>query len=170
MAMNDYGLVITSANEVPPEEIGRPELYSWHNVANDIFSTLNASEMSKQQFREIARIAGLIFEGYPGQRKSARQTRASSNLFFDVFTNYDPENMLLLQSKREVLQRQLEEQRLVKVLQRIENSELVIQDLKKPTPLAFPLIVDGLRDRLSSEKLSDRIKRMQQTLEKAADS
>ena len=170
MAMNDYGLVITSATEVPAEEIGRPELYSWHNVANDIFSTLNASEMSKQQFREIARIAGLIFEGYPGQRKSARQTRASSNLFFDVFTNYDPENMLLLQSKREVLQRQLEEQRLVNVLQRIENSELVIQDLKKPTPLAFPLIVDGLRDRLSSEKLSDRIKRMQQTLEKAADS
>ena len=170
MAMNDYGLVITSATEVPAEEIARPELYSWQNVAHDVFSTLNASEMSKQQFREIARIAGLIFEGYPGQRKSARQIRASSNLFFDVFTNYDPENMLLLQAKREVMQRQLEEQRLVKVLQRIENSELVIQDLKKPTPLAFPLIVDGLRDRLSSEKLSDRIKRMQQTLEKAADS
>ena len=36
-------------------------------------------------------------------------------------------------------------------------------------PLAFPLIVSRLRQRLSSEKLEDRVQRMIVQLEKAAD-
>ena len=139
------------------------------NIADDISESLNASEMSKRQFREIARVAGLIFEGYPGQRKKARHLQASSNLFYDVFTQYDGENLLLKQAHREVLEQQLEQHRMVSVLQRLAKSEVVIKDLPRATPMAFPLLVDQLRDRISSEKLSDRIKRMQESLEKAAE-
>jgi ATP-dependent Lhr-like helicase len=60
--------------------------------------------MARRQFREIARVAGLIFQGYPGQHKAARHLQASSELFFDVFSEYDPENLLLTQARREVLQ------------------------------------------------------------------
>jgi ATP-dependent helicase Lhr and Lhr-like helicase len=168
MAMNDYGFVLMSPEQAPIEDAIARGLFNWEGIAGDIFSTLNSSEMSRRQFREVARIAGLIFEGYPGQRKSARHLQASSNLFYDVFANYDPDNLLLLQAKREVLDRQLEQHRLIAVLKRIEKSKVVIQDLKRPTPLAFPLIVDSLRDRLSSEKLSDRIRRMQETLNNSA--
>ena len=141
---------------------------NWDSIGTDLLSSLNASEMSKRQFREIARIAGLIFQGYPGRRKSARHLQASSNLFYDVFKEYDPGNLLLLQARREVMQRQLEETRLVSVLKRLAGSEIVIRDLERATPFAFPLLVDGLRDRVSSEKLSDRIRRMQESLERAA--
>jgi ATP-dependent Lhr-like helicase len=169
MAMNDYGFVLVSPTEAPLSEGLQCGLLEGKTIAEDIASSLNASEMSKRHFREIARIAGLIFEGYPGQPKKARHLQASSNLFYDVFTQYDPENLLLLQARREVLEQQLEHQRLVQVLQRINAGDIVIRDLERATPLAFPLIVDGLRDRLSSEKLSDRIRRMQASLEKAAE-
>lgn len=168
MAMNDYGLVLMSPTEPPLAEAMDRGLFDSNHIADDILSSLNASEMSKRQFREIARVAGLVFEGYPGQRKRARQLQASSNLFYDVFSEYDPNNLLLLQSRREVLQRQLEEDRLIHVLRRICQGETVIRDIVRPTPFAFPLIVDSLRDRLSSEKLADRIERMQRSLEQAA--
>ncbi len=169
MAMNDYGLVLVSPTEAPLQRALDRGLMDWETIGSDLRSSLNASEMSKRQFREIARVAGLIFQGYPGQRKSARHLQASSNLFYDVFAEYDPNNLLLLQARREVLERQLEESRLVSVLKRLNASEIVIRDLKRATPLAFPLLIDGLRDRLSSEKLSDRIRRMQESLEKAAE-
>lgn len=169
MAMNDYGFVLSSPTEPPLGLAMDAGLLNPENLADDILSSLNASEMSKRQFREIARVAGLIFEGYPGQRKKAPHLQASSNLFYDVFAEYDPNNLLLKQAHREVLQRQLEQDRLLEVLRRLQNSEIVIRDLQRPSPLAFGLIVDGLRDRLSSEKLSDRIARMQKQLEVAAD-
>ncbi len=168
MAMNDYGFALTSPSEADLERGIAAGLFSAATIAEDIFQSLNASEMSKRQFREIARIAGLIFEGYPGQRKAARHLQASSNLFFDVFQEYDPDNLLLHQAHKEVLQRQLQQSRLAAALQRIADCEIVINEIARPTPLAFPLIADGLRDRLSSEKLSDRLKRMQESLENHA--
>ena len=168
MAMNDYGFVLQSPTDFEFGEALDQGLFSAKNLTEDIFDSLNATEMTKRQFREIARVAGLIFEGYPGRPTSSRHLRASSNLFFDVFNQYDPKNLLLLQARREVLERQLEQSRLVNSLDRINRSEIVLRDLLRPTPFAFPLIVDGLRDRLSSEKLSDSIARMQKSLEKAA--
>ena len=168
MAMNDYGLVLQSPTDSQLGEALEAGLFSPDKLTEDIFESLNATEMTKRQFREIARVAGLIFEGYPGRPTSSRHLRASSNLFFDVFTQYDPNNLLLQQARREVLERQLEQSRLVGSLNRINRSEIVIRDLVRPTPFSFPLIVDGLRDRLSSEKLADRIERMQKSLEKEA--
>ena len=170
MAMNDYGIVLGSPTEAPFEAALDRGLLSSQGIADDIGASLNASEMAKRQFREIARVAGLIRQGYPGQRqRSARHTQASSNMFYDVFKEYDPENLLLKQAQREVLEQKLEQVRLTQTLARLNQSEIIFRKLLRPTPLAFPLIVDQLRDRLTSEKLSDRIKRMQEALEAAAD-
>jgi ATP-dependent Lhr-like helicase len=125
--------------------------------------------MSKRQFREIARVAGLLFQGYPGQRKLSRHLQASSNLFYDVFWEYDRENLLLKQARREVLEQQLEEQRLQQAMQRMEGSRILVMSPGRLTPLAFPLVVDRLRDRLSSESFAQRVQRLHSTLEQAAD-
>jgi len=170
MAMNDYGIVLGSPTEAPLEAAIDQGLLSPEGIADDITASLNASEMTKRQFREIARVAGLIKQGYPGQQqRSARHTQASSNMFYDVFVEYDPANLLLKQAQREVLEQKLEQVRLTETLVRLEQSQIIFRKLLRPTPLAFPLIVDQLRDRLTSEKLSDRIKRMQESLEAAAD-
>jgi ATP-dependent Lhr-like helicase len=168
MAMNDYGFVLVSPTPAPLDEALRGGLLSTANVTEDILSSLNATEMSKRQFREIARVAGLLFQGYPGQRKLSRHLQASSNLFYDVFCEYDPENLLLKQARREVLEQQLEEQRLRRAMHRIEQSRILVNELERATPLAFPLIVDRLRDRLSSESFAQRVQRLQAALEQAA--
>ena len=170
MAMNDYGIALGSPTEAPLEAAIEKGLLSPDGIADDITASLNASEMTKRQFREIARVAGLIKQGYPGQQqRSARHTQASSNMFYDVFVEYDPKNLLLIQAQREVLEQKLEQLRLTQTLQRLNRSKVIVQKLLRPTPLAFPLIVDQLRDRLTSEKLSDRIERMQKSLEAVAD-
>jgi len=130
---------------------------------------MNSTEMARRQFRPIARVAGLIHPGYPGQRKSVTDVQASSNLFFDVFCLYDPDNLLLERSRREVLELQLEPVPMFEALDRIGRSEIVVTKPPKVTPLLFPLLVDKLRERVSSETLADGIKPMQQRLEKAAD-
>jgi ATP-dependent Lhr-like helicase len=125
--------------------------------------------MARRQFREIARIAGLVFEGYMNQRKTARQLQASAGLIYDVFQNYDPENLLLKQSQREVLERQLEQSRLVSTLQAIDRQQIVLREVHRFSPLSFPLMVERLRERLSSETLAERVQQMQQKLERTAE-
>ncbi|QEG40949.1 ligase-associated DNA damage response DEXH box helicase [Roseimaritima ulvae] len=169
MACNDYGFVLHSPHKIELDLPLARRLLNTEQLIPDILSSMNATEMAKRQFRQIARVAGLIHPGYPGQRKSTSHVQASSNLFFDVFCQYDPDNLLLEQARREVLELQLESTRLSTALDRLENCELMITDPPKPTPLAFPLLVDKLRDRVSSETLADRVRRMQDQLEKAAD-
>ncbi|MBB3205894.1 ATP-dependent Lhr-like helicase [Rhodopirellula rubra] len=169
MACNDYGIVLQSPHRVRLDEVICEKVFSTNDLTADILNSMNSTEMAKRQFRQIARVAGLIHPGYPGQRKSTSHVQASSNLFFDVFQEYDPDNLLLEQSRREVLEFQLESSRLFDALERIERSEMLITEPPKVTPLAFPLLVDKLRERISSETLGERIARMQQQLEKAAD-
>ena len=121
-----------------------------------------------RRFREIARIAGLVFSGYPGAPKSNRQLQASSGLFFEVFKQYDASNLLLTQAEEEVLRQELDVNRLEQTLQRINSRTLDLHLIKRPTPMAFPLLVERMRESLSTEKLSDRIARMVRDLEKAA--
>jgi ATP-dependent Lhr-like helicase len=168
MSSNDWGFELLSPDEAPLEEALTVDLLSPNNLADDIPASLNAAEMAKRQFREIARVAGLVFPGFPRSGKTARQLQASSGLFFDVFQRYDPDNLLLAQAHREVLERQLERSRLGQALQRLSESKVVITNPKRFTPLSFPLLVDRTRNKVSSEKLSDRIKRMQLALERAA--
>ena len=168
MASNDWGFELLSPDPAPIEEALGSGLLDPAKLLDDIAASLNATEMAKRQFREIARVAGLVFPGYPHSGKSARQLQASSGLFFDVFQRYEPQNLLLSQAHREVLERQLESSRLARTLGRLSAASVVITDPKRTPPLAFPLLVDRARERVSSESLGDRIRKMQLALEKAA--
>lgn len=168
MSVNDYGFELLSATQPPLEQVLESQLFRTETLAEDLLHCLNAAEMGRRQFREIARISGLVFQGYPGQQKTARQLQASSSLLYDVFSNYDPRNRLLQQASREVLERQLEHSRMVSTLTGMQGAEVQVRQPARLTPLAFPLVVARMRERLSSEKLMDRIARMRRPLEKAA--
>jgi ATP-dependent helicase Lhr and Lhr-like helicase len=168
MATNDYGIELLSPERAPLEAALDAGLFSPRGLLDDVPASLNAAEMARRQFREIARVAGLVFPGYPSAGKSARQLQASSGLFFDVLVRYDPENLLLEQAHREVLERQLERSRLGGTLERIEAGRVTVREPARPTPLAFPLLVDRTRQRVSSETIGDRVRRMQLALERAA--
>jgi ATP-dependent Lhr-like helicase len=168
IAVNDYGFELLSATEVDWLQWLTPELFSQDNLLDDVLASLNASELARRRFREIARIAGLVFSGYPGAQKSARQLQASSGLFFDVFRQYDPANLLLTQAEEEVLRQELEVERLEQTMSRLQQRQLDIHQVKRTTPLAFPLMVERFRESMSSEKLADRIRRMVADLNKAA--
>jgi ATP-dependent Lhr-like helicase len=169
LAVNDYGFELLSDQEIPLQTALAQELFRTDDLLEDILNSLNLSEMAKRQFREIARVAGLVFQGYPGRHKRTRQVQASSSLLFNVFQRYDPDNLLLKQASREVLQNQLERHRLTASLLKMAGSKIRIVDTDYPTPLAFPILVNRIRAKISSEKLADRIRKMQLRLEKAAD-
>jgi ATP-dependent Lhr-like helicase len=130
---------------------------------------MNASEMARRQFREIARVAGLVLQRFPGGQKTNKELQASTGLIYDVLANYEPDNLLLYQARREVLQRQLEQSRLQRALEQIARGKVLVVDVPRPTPFAFPLLVDRLRQTVSSETLEDRIRKMQLSYEKWAD-
>lgn len=168
IAVNDYGFLISSSHAIDSDWSGLSEVWSGPLLEERIASTVNATEMCKRQFREIARIAGLIHGGIPGQPKRAKHLQASANMFFDVFREYDPGNLLLEQARREVFELQFELGRLRATAARIAGLKLVVHELRKPSPLAFPLVIEKMRDRLSSESLADRVRRLQATLESEA--
>ncbi|MBL0357013.1 MAG: ligase-associated DNA damage response DEXH box helicase [Chitinophagaceae bacterium] len=167
IAMNDYGFELLSDQPIPVDDANVYELFTQENLLADIQKSVNSTEMARRKFRDIAVIGGLIFQGMPGEKVKARHLQSSASLLFNVFSEYDPNNILLKQAYREVLDQQMEEVRLRNALQRINSSNIIITFPQKPTPFCFPIIVDGLsRNNLSSERLEDRIKRMQAQLEK----
>jgi ATP-dependent helicase Lhr and Lhr-like helicase len=168
MACNDHGIVLQSPSPIAIEKAIAEGLFSTDRLEDDVRQSMNATEMAKRQFRQIARVSGLIQAGLPGQRKSASHIQASSNLFFDAFREHDPGNLLLEQCRLEVLEQQLEWSRLSRAMERIQGSRLQIMSPPKVTPLAFSLLVDKLRERVSSETLAERVARMQKALETAA--
>ncbi len=168
-AVNDYGLELLSRDEPPFDQALEKDLFGTARLTDDIVASLNSAELAKNRFREIARIAGLVFQGYPGKGKTARQIQATSSLIFDVFDRYDPKNPLYRQAHAEVLDHQLERTRLYETLKRMQTARLKVTRPDNFTPLAFPLMVDRLREKLTSENLQDRLRRMLVSLEKKAD-
>ena len=144
-------------------------LFSADNLLHDVLASLNSSELARRRFREIARVAGLVFTGFPGQPKSTRQLQASSSLFFDVFSKYDAANLLLTQAQTEVLSQELDIRRLAASLARMRGQRIEFVELKVPSPFALPLMVERFREKLSTEKLKDRLERMLKDMERAAD-
>ncbi|MFZ9811862.1 MAG: ligase-associated DNA damage response DEXH box helicase [Burkholderiaceae bacterium] len=163
-SVNDYGLELL----VPRDQAGlltEPCLRSLiltgnDRLAQDLLSALSAGGLAQRRFREIARVAGLVFSGMPGAEKTSRQFAASSNLFYEVFQKYDPDNALLQQSWREVQRDELNQQDLSETLNRCSRAQWLWVDLSRPSPFSFPLMVERLREQLSSEKLADRVARM----------
>ncbi|MEP6604524.1 MAG: ligase-associated DNA damage response DEXH box helicase [Nitrosospira sp.] len=182
IALNDYGFELLSTNPMDwaellpgmlalPDEMApashtqrqhRPQLLA------EVLASLNATELARRRFREIARIAGLIFQSHPGEKRSNRQLQASASLYYDVFQNYDPGNRLLQQAESELLQQELDIDRLANSLERMQGQALHIVAVKKPTPLGFPLMAERFREKLSNEPLAARIARMVAELEAVA--
>lgn len=160
MAMNDYGFELLSDIEIPMDDAIAYEVFSPNNLTEDIAMSINATEMARRKFRDIACIAGLVFQGYPGKYIANRHLQSSAGLFFNVFSDFDKHNLLLRQAYDEVFYQQLEEPRLAAALQRIQQSLIVITYPKRFTPLSFPIKVDSLRANMSSEELEQRIERM----------
>ncbi len=165
-AMNDYGFELLSDQPIPLDDSNVYELFSDENLFADIQKSVNSTEMAKRKFRDIAVIGGLIFQGMPGEKQKARHLQSSASLLFKVFAEYEPDNILLRQAYNEVFEQQMEEARLRDMLQRIQKSRIVITWPQQLTPFCFPLKVDSLRENVSSEKLEDRVKRMQEQLGK----
>lgn len=161
IAMNDYGFELLSDQEIPIYEALETDLLGVDNLWQDIQASINSVEMARRRFRDIAAISGLVFKGYPGQQIKDRHLQSSSQLFFDVFQDYENENLLLMQAYEEVMDFQLEEARLRAALERINQQKFIVTEPDKPTPFSFPIMVDRLREKLTSEKLADRVKKMQ---------
>lgn len=165
VSFNDYGFHLCSNSDLTLDRKQWRELLSPEGLLDELLACMNLSEMAKRQFREVARVAGLIFQGYPGAQKSARQVQASGGLFFDVFAKYDPGNLLLEQARREVLERQLEVRRIEDKLLEIQKQEVVIRKTPRLTPFGFPLWAESLRTQVSSESWGDRVRKMAKDLE-----
>ncbi len=166
IAMNDYGFELLSDLPLSFEEKDIRQWLSKDHLTRDLQLAVNATEMAKRKFRDIASIAGLVFKGYPGKPKKDKHLQSSAQLFFEVFSDYDSDHLLLLQAYEEVMIFQLQEERLRKALDRIGQQQLKITFPQKATPFSFPIVVDRLRESMSSEKLEDRIRKMKLLLEK----
>jgi len=168
LAAGDHGFNLATPDELHLDEPAWRRLLSTERLAEDLLLCLNAAQLARRQFREIARVAGLVVPGFPGAPKRTRHVQASSDLFFDVLSEFDAGNMLLAQSAREVLDRQLEVDRMREALERLATQRIEITRPERLTPFAFPLWADSLREQLSSEKWTDRVQRMLVRLETAA--
>jgi ATP-dependent helicase Lhr and Lhr-like helicase len=165
----DYGIELLSPGPLPLDAAEWRQLLEPERLTEDLLDCVNVSELARRQFREIARIAGLLMPTHPGARPSVRQLQASSQLFFDVFREFDPDNLLLDQARREVLERQLEFRRLRDALQKLRDEQLVQTRPERLSPLAFPLWAERIQSQqLRSESASQRIERIAAQLEKAA--
>ena len=160
IAFNDYGFELLSDQKVDMQQVLDNNLFSSAYLMDDLQKSLNATEMARRKFRDVAVIAGLVFTGYPNKSVQNKHLQSSSQLIFDVFKDFEPENLLYQQAYVETFEHSLEQGRLQLSLERIQGQKMIWKDCANPTPFSFPIITDRLREKLSSEKLKDRIKRM----------
>ncbi len=166
IALNDYGFELLSDQPIALEQALDNDLFSVDHLFNDIQASINSTEMARRKFRDIASISGLIFRGFPGKNKKDKHIQASSQLFFDVFSDYEKQSLLYLQAFEEVMEFQLEETRMQEAMRRIESQSVVLKHLTRPSPFSFPIMVDRLnREKLSSEKLEHKIQKMKLEVE-----
>ncbi len=166
VSANDYGFEILASKDYPFADLFDKQFLSTQNLYEQIKESLNISELTQRRFRDIAQVAGLVFKGYPGSKKTANQVQISSSLIYEVFSKYEPENLLLKQAEREVIEVQMEAPRLAAALKRMRSLTLIWQEIKRPSPLGFPLLVERLSSRLTNESLRDRIDRLKQQWDK----
>ena len=165
VSVNDYGFELLAPKTYPMAELLEDHsdlLLNTDHLERDLEAALNLSELQRRRFRAIAQVAGLMHRGFPGSGKSTGQLQISASLLFDVFERYEPQNRLLLQARREVLDEQLELSRLEAALQRAAQQEWLHVATPRPGPLAFPLLVERLNNRMSNETVLERIQRMQE--------
>ena len=165
LSATDWGLQLAGRDPPPTDARSWRALLSPANVLEDLLECLNSTEMARRHFREVARVAGLV----SGAQRSQRQTQASAGLIFDVLCEHDAGNMLLEQTRREVLEQQFEFQRLKESLEKIARQEIVFVETPRLSPLAFPIWAEQIQSRLSTQDWLAQIAGMAQELETAAD-
>ncbi len=161
IAMNDYGFELLSDQDIPIEMAIDSDIFSTEHLLQDIQASINSNEMARRKFRDIATIGGLVFTGYPGNAKAERHLQSSSQLFFEVFTEHEPNHLLLRQAYEEVFEFQLEQTRMRKALERIQHQQIIIQYPEKPTPFAYPIMAERIRESYTNESLEERVQKMQ---------
>ncbi len=162
MAMNDYGFEILSDSPLPIEELLEEDLFSMTNLREDLLQCVNESEMTRRKFREIASISGLVFQGYPGKPTTFKHIQANSSLLFQVFETYDPGNLLLKQAHQEALNSQMEQDKFISAMEKLNHQKIEVQYPVQFTPFSFPIMVDRLnRTSISSESIEDRVAKIQ---------
>jgi ATP-dependent Lhr-like helicase len=164
IAMSDYGFELLSDQPIPLDEDNVRGFFSPKDWYLDLQRSVNAAELGKRKFRDISVIAGLIFQGYPGAKKKQRHLQNSSSLIYDVLRAEEPNHLLLQQADTEALTYEVEAERLYRSLERIHASPIILKRPQQLTPFCFPIKVDSLREQLTSEKLEDRVRRMQEQL------
>lgn len=160
IAMNDYGFELLSDRAIDMQQVLDNNLFTPDYLYDDALRSMNATEMAKRRFRDIATIAGLVFTGYPGKQKKTKHLQASSQLFFKVFEDYEKDNLLFRQAYDETLDFQLEINRMQDAFTRISGHKVVITHPQKPTPFSFPILVDSLREHFSNEDMQTRIEKI----------
>ncbi len=166
-AANDYGLVLAPANDCELDAVVLRELLSPDALLEDLRASLNLGELARRQFRDIARVSGLLSPSLPGRTpRSQRQLQASSGLLYDVLQRFDPGHLLLEQAEQEVLSAQLEVSRLAATLADCAGRDIILHQLKSLTPLSFPLWAESMRGQLSTEDWKTRVQRAAASLEK----
>ncbi|MGB0370835.1 MAG: ligase-associated DNA damage response DEXH box helicase [Opitutales bacterium] len=163
--VNDFGFSLQSAKKFEIDTQLAKDLFTTDRLSEDLLECINTTELAKRQFREISRIAGLVFQGYPGQQKTVKNVQMSANLLYEVFVRYDAENRLLHQAKNELMERQLEQTRLLETMRFIEKLPFKINTTERLTPFAFPLWAETLNEQVSSESMTDRLKRIAAEME-----
>ncbi|MFC7345132.1 ligase-associated DNA damage response DEXH box helicase [Chryseobacterium zhengzhouense] len=166
MAMNDYGFELFSDKEIPLNEENLDKILTRENLMTDVISSINAAEMARRKFRDIAVISGMVVQNFPGQQRSNKSLQSSAGLIFKVLEDHDPNHFLVRQAYTEVFNMQLQEQRLVEAFKRIEKSKIILKFANAFTPLSFPIKVDSLRQTLTSEDLDSRIQKLIQQAKK----
>ena len=165
ISVNDYGFELLSDQEFDRNIFLENNLLTKEYLLDDLSKSVNISEMSRRKFREIAVISGLVFQGYPRKPIKTKHLQSGSQLFYDVFKEHEPENLLYLQAINETFDHGIESPRIQRSFEKIENLKIVWKDCKYPTPFSFPLITDRIRSKLSSESVEDRIRKMYLKLE-----
>lgn len=161
-AVNDYGFEVLCDSPFPFDIHLTSELLSAENLLEDTLESVNLGQLARRQFREIARVAGLIVQQYPGSPRAPKQLQASAELIYEVFEQFDPDNLLMEQARREVLARQFQQTRLAATLDRLANNPRVMVHTDRPTPLGFPLMIERVAAEMSTESLAERVEKMRQ--------
>src|SRR5690606_38206350 len=78
MAMNDYGFELFSDTEIRLDEDQLRQVLSPENLMQDVLVSINATEMAKRKFRDIAVISGLVIQSFPGAQKNNKSLQSSS--------------------------------------------------------------------------------------------
>lgn len=167
MSFNDYGFELLSDQAFSAEAFLDNNLLSPEHLFEDLTKSINVSEMARRKFRDIAVISGLVFQGYPNKPVKSKHLQSGSQLFFEVFKDYEPDNLLYQQAIEETFDHGMERGRMHFVFENLNQKTIVWKNCSQPTPFSFPLITDRLRSKLSSESVEDRIKKMYLQLEKA---